>query len=79
MGTRKRLRRAGWWHAGVHDPESVAEHSLRAAQLASLIAAQEGTDRRTPRDGTNRATGLPCRAMMISSPAPPSRRAVTTS
>jgi putative hydrolases of HD superfamily len=40
----KRTRRAGWWHAGVRDPESVAEHSLRVSQLAALIAAQEGAD-----------------------------------
>ncbi|MDV6010892.1 HD domain-containing protein [Haloechinothrix sp. LS1_15] len=38
------MRRAGWWHAGVRDPESVAEHSLRAAQLAGLLAAEEGAD-----------------------------------
>ncbi|MEV8373640.1 HD domain-containing protein [Kribbella sp. NPDC056861] len=44
MGVLKRLRRAGWWHAGVRDPESVAEHSLRVAQLAALIAAEEGGD-----------------------------------
>ncbi|WNV92066.1 HD domain-containing protein [Umezawaea sp. Da 62-37] len=44
MGILKRMRRAGWWHVGVRDPESVAEHSLRVAQLASLIAAQEGAD-----------------------------------
>lgn len=44
MGILKRLRRAGWWHVGVRDPESVAEHSLRVAQLASLIAVQEGAD-----------------------------------
>jgi len=44
MGVLKRLRRAGWWHAGVRDPESVAEHSLRVSQLAALIAAQEGAD-----------------------------------
>ncbi|MGL5859582.1 MAG: HD domain-containing protein [Angustibacter sp.] len=30
--------------AGVRDPESVAEHSFRVAQLAALIAAQEGAD-----------------------------------
>ena len=30
--------------AGVRDPESVAEHSLRVAQLASLIAAIEGAE-----------------------------------
>jgi len=44
MGVLKRLRRSGWWHVGVRDPESVAEHSLRAAQLAALIAAEEGAD-----------------------------------
>ncbi|WP_328996803.1 HD domain-containing protein [Kribbella sp. NBC_01245] len=44
MGVLKRLRRSGWWHVGVRDPESVAEHSLRVAQLAALIAAEEGGD-----------------------------------
>lgn len=44
LGILKRMRRAGWWHAGVRDPESVAEHSLRAAQLAALLAAEEGVD-----------------------------------
>jgi putative hydrolase of HD superfamily len=44
MGVLKRLRRAGWWHVGVRDPESVAEHSLRVAQLAALIATEEGGD-----------------------------------
>lgn len=44
MGVLKRVRRSGWWHAGVADPESVAEHSLRVAQLAALIAAEEGAD-----------------------------------
>jgi putative hydrolases of HD superfamily len=44
LGLLKRIRRAGWWHAGVRDPESVAEHSMRAAQLAAMIAAEEGAD-----------------------------------
>ncbi|GAA1635580.1 HD family hydrolase [Catellatospora bangladeshensis] len=44
LGVLKSMRRAGWWHAGIRDPESVAEHSLRVAQLASLIAAEEGAD-----------------------------------
>jgi putative hydrolases of HD superfamily len=44
MGVLKRQRRSGWWHAGVRDPESIAEHSLRVAQLAGLIAAAEGAD-----------------------------------
>ncbi|MEU7791268.1 MULTISPECIES: HD domain-containing protein [unclassified Amycolatopsis] len=42
LGLLKRIRRSGWWHAGVRDPESVGEHSLRAAQLAALLAAEEG-------------------------------------
>ena len=44
LGLLKRVRRSGWWHAGVNDPESVAEHTMRAAQLAALIAAEEGAD-----------------------------------
>lgn len=44
LGVLKRMRRAGWWHAGVRDPESVAEHSLRVAQLAAMIAGPEGAD-----------------------------------
>ncbi|WP_026316732.1 HD domain-containing protein [Actinokineospora enzanensis] len=44
LGILKRIRRAGWWHAGVRDPESVAEHSLRVAQLAAILAAEEGAD-----------------------------------
>lgn len=44
LGVLKRIRRAGWWHAGVRDPESVAEHTMRVAQLAAIIAAQEGAD-----------------------------------
>ncbi|OXM66386.1 MULTISPECIES: HD domain-containing protein [Amycolatopsis] len=44
LGVLKRIRRSGWWHAGVRDPESVAEHSLRVAQLAGLLAAEEGAD-----------------------------------
>jgi putative hydrolase of HD superfamily len=44
LGVLKRIRRAGWWHAGVRDPESVAEHTMRVAQLAAIIAAAEGAD-----------------------------------
>lgn len=44
MGVLKRIRRSGWWHAGVRDPESVAEHTMRVAQLAAVIAAEEGAD-----------------------------------
>ncbi|GAA1987963.1 HD domain-containing protein [Amycolatopsis minnesotensis] len=44
LGILKRIRRAGWWQAGVRDPESVAEHSMRVAQLAGLLAAEEGAN-----------------------------------
>jgi putative hydrolase of HD superfamily len=44
LGLLKRIRRTGWWHAGVRDPESVAEHTMRTAQLAAIIAAEEGAD-----------------------------------
>lgn len=44
LGVLKRMRRTGWWHAGVRDPESVAEHTMRVAQLAALLAAEEGAD-----------------------------------
>ncbi|MCY7342178.1 MAG: HD domain-containing protein [Pseudonocardia sp.] len=44
LGILKRLRRTGWSHAGIRDAESVAEHSLRVAQLAALVAAEEGAD-----------------------------------
>jgi putative hydrolase of HD superfamily len=44
LGVLKRIRRAGWWHAGIRDPESVAEHTMRAAQLAAILAAEEGAD-----------------------------------
>src|SRR5438045_2773079 len=44
LGILKRMRRAGWWQAGVRDPESVAEHTARVAQLAGLLATEEGAD-----------------------------------
>jgi putative hydrolase of HD superfamily len=46
LGMLKNVKRSGWWVAGVKDPESVAEHSLRAAQLAYIIAKLEGADAR---------------------------------
>jgi putative hydrolase of HD superfamily len=44
LGVLKNLRRTGWAHVGIRDAETVAEHSLRVAQLAALIAAEEGAD-----------------------------------
>lgn len=43
-GHLKHSKRTGWWRAGVKDPETVAEHSWRAAVLAYIIAAAEGAD-----------------------------------
>lgn len=43
-GHLKRTKRAGWWIAGVKDPESVAEHSFRAAVVGYVIALLEGVD-----------------------------------
>lgn len=43
-GMLKRARRSGWWIAGVRDPESIAEHSWRAAVIGMVIASLEGAD-----------------------------------
>jgi len=37
-----RVRRSGWWLAGVPSPESVAEHSFRTAVIAFVLAHLEG-------------------------------------
>jgi putative hydrolase of HD superfamily len=41
-GALKNVARSGWWMAGVRSPESVAEHSQRAALVAFIIARMEG-------------------------------------
>jgi putative hydrolase of HD superfamily len=43
-GMLKRAKRTGWWIAGVKDPESIAEHSFRAAIIGTVLAAMEGAD-----------------------------------
>ncbi len=43
-GQLKRVRRSGWWIAGVENPESVAEHSFRAAVTGYMIGKMEGLD-----------------------------------
>ncbi len=44
IGQMKRVQRSGWWLAGITDPESVAEHSFRAAILGYVLASLEGAD-----------------------------------
>jgi len=44
LGQLKRVRRSGWWVAGIDDPESVAEHTFRAAAIAFVIAEMEGAN-----------------------------------
>lgn len=43
-GHLKHTKRAGWWIAGVRDPESVAEHSYRVGIIAYVVALMEGAD-----------------------------------
>lgn len=42
VGMLKRVSREGWKLIGVTNPESVAEHSLRAAQIGYILATMEG-------------------------------------
>ncbi|WP_194814573.1 HD family hydrolase [Nocardia sp. XZ_19_385] len=44
LGNLKREPRKGWRQALIANPESVADHTCRVAQLASIIAALEGGD-----------------------------------
>lgn len=41
LGMLKRIKHEGWRVAGVEYPESVAEHSLRAAQIGFILAKME--------------------------------------
>lgn len=43
-GLLKKIKRSGWWVAGIKDPESVAEHSFRCAVMAYYIAHLEKAD-----------------------------------
>jgi putative hydrolases of HD superfamily len=44
MGQLKQLPRSGWLLLGVPLPESVAEHSFRAAMTGMILAAVSGAD-----------------------------------
>ena len=43
-GLLKRVKRSGWWVAGIKDPESVAEHCFRCAVIGYYLAHLEGAD-----------------------------------
>lgn len=43
-GLLKRVKRSGWWVAGIENPETVAEHCFRCAIIAFYIAHQEDAD-----------------------------------
>ena len=43
-GQLKRVKRSGWWVAGVENPETVAEHSFRTVVIAYVLAHLEGVD-----------------------------------
>lgn len=43
-GLLKRVKRSGWWVAGIKDPESVAGHSFRTAIIGFYLAHAEGVD-----------------------------------
>lgn len=44
LGQLKKVKRSGWWLAGIKDPESVAEHAFRATIVARILAEMENAD-----------------------------------
>jgi putative hydrolase of HD superfamily len=42
MGQLSRVKREGWRLLGIEHPESIADHSLRAAQIGWILAHLEG-------------------------------------
>ncbi len=42
LGQLRRIKHEGWRLAGIEHPDSVAEHSLRAAQIGFVLAVLEG-------------------------------------
>ena len=49
-GLLKRVKRSGWWVAGIENPETVAEHCFRCAVIGYYIAHCEGVDPYQSRD-----------------------------
>ena len=44
MGQLERVRRSGWWLAGITLPESVADHVYRTSIIAWCLARLEGAN-----------------------------------
>jgi putative hydrolase of HD superfamily len=44
VGHLKQVQRSGWQQIGIHNPESVAEHSYRTAIIGYILASIEGAD-----------------------------------
>lgn len=44
LGQLKRVQHVGWTVAGVRNPESVAEHAFRTAQIGYVLADLEGAN-----------------------------------
>ncbi|MEM4267695.1 MAG: HD domain-containing protein [Candidatus Woesearchaeota archaeon] len=44
LGQLKRTKRTGWWLINIKEPESVAEHSFRAAFIGYILAKMENSD-----------------------------------
>ena len=43
-GQLKRVKRSGWWLINIKDPESVADHSFRAAVIGYVLGKLEKAD-----------------------------------
>jgi len=43
-GLLKRVKRSGWWVAGIENPETVAEHCFRCAVIGFYLAHCEGVE-----------------------------------
>ena len=43
-GLLKRVKRSGWWVAGIENSESVADHCFRCAVIGFYMAHEEGAD-----------------------------------
>src|SRR5580693_4488937 len=43
-GLLKRVKRSGWWVAGIENPETVAEHCFRCAVIGFYMAHCENVD-----------------------------------